>query len=176
MGLRALCKLPDGRDWQWEKLGLVLVGSAMLIKSLIQLFADGWSCAPFLLVVWLVATQPWGLWTLCGVNSNLQKDLRQEAFSRTAASAIIPAEATADPHLHRRPSGTSRWNLAQSSLGSWLPSPGSWGAQDCVCAFWVDSLSFPQSYNQIPLAFKVRFPGNSQFLSQLTRLGRLTQG
>ena len=74
----------------------------MLIKSLIQLFADGWNCAPSLLVAWLVATQPWGLWTLCGVNGNLQKDLRQKEFSRTAASAIIPAEATVDPHLHRK--------------------------------------------------------------------------
>ena len=31
-----LCKLPDGRDWLWGKLGLALVGKAMLSKSLIQ--------------------------------------------------------------------------------------------------------------------------------------------
>ena len=29
-------KLPDGRDWLWGKLGLVLVGKAMLSKSLIK--------------------------------------------------------------------------------------------------------------------------------------------
>ena len=36
-----LWKLPDGRDWLWGKLGLALVGKAMLSKSLIQFSADG---------------------------------------------------------------------------------------------------------------------------------------
>ena len=35
-----MCKLPDGRDWQWEKLGLALVGRALLDKALIQLSAN----------------------------------------------------------------------------------------------------------------------------------------
>ena len=35
-----MCKLPDGRDWQWEKLGLALVGRALLSKALIQLSAN----------------------------------------------------------------------------------------------------------------------------------------
>ena len=39
--------LPDGKEW--EKLGLVLMGRAMLSKSLIQFFVDGWGCVPFLL-------------------------------------------------------------------------------------------------------------------------------
>ena len=42
--------LPDGRDWLWGKLGLALVGRAMLSKSVIQLSADEWGCVPFLLV------------------------------------------------------------------------------------------------------------------------------
>jgi len=33
--LRDMCKPPDGRDWQWEKLGLALVGRAMLSETLI---------------------------------------------------------------------------------------------------------------------------------------------
>ena len=41
MRLRGLCKLPDGKDWQWEKLGFALVGRALLSKALIQLPADG---------------------------------------------------------------------------------------------------------------------------------------
>ena len=53
MGLRALCKLPDGRDWQWEKMDLALMGKAMLSKGLIQLSIDRWGCSPSLLVVWL---------------------------------------------------------------------------------------------------------------------------
>ena len=46
--LGELCKFPDGRDWQWGKLGLALVGRAMFSKVLIQLSADGWSCTPSL--------------------------------------------------------------------------------------------------------------------------------
>ena len=39
--LRGLCKLPDRRDWQWEKLSLALVGRVLLNKALIRLSADG---------------------------------------------------------------------------------------------------------------------------------------
>ena len=45
--IRGFWKLPDGRDWLWGKLGLVLM--AMLSKSLIQFSVDGWSCDPSLL-------------------------------------------------------------------------------------------------------------------------------
>ena len=33
-----MCKLPDGRNWRWEKLSLALVGRALLSKVLVQLF------------------------------------------------------------------------------------------------------------------------------------------
>ena len=46
MRIRGLCKLPDGRDWLWGKLGLALVGRATLSKSLIRFSPDGWCCAP----------------------------------------------------------------------------------------------------------------------------------
>jgi len=36
-------------DTDWGKLGLILMGGAMLSKSLIQLFVDGWGCVPSLL-------------------------------------------------------------------------------------------------------------------------------
>ena len=36
-----LWKLPDGRDWLRGKLGLVLMGGAMLSKSLVQFSVDG---------------------------------------------------------------------------------------------------------------------------------------
>ena len=52
MRIRGLCKLSDGTDWLWGNLGLTLVGSTMLSKSLIQLSADGWGCAPSLFFVW----------------------------------------------------------------------------------------------------------------------------
>lgn len=34
MTLRGLCKLPDGRDWPWERLDLALVGRAVLLIGL----------------------------------------------------------------------------------------------------------------------------------------------
>ena len=61
MKLRGLCKLLDGRDWQWEKLGLTLVDGALLSKALIQLSANGWDFTPSLVVVLPETTQPWGL-------------------------------------------------------------------------------------------------------------------
>ena len=44
-----MCKIPDGRDWLWGKLGLVLVGKGMLSKSLIQFSVDWWGCVSSLL-------------------------------------------------------------------------------------------------------------------------------
>ena len=46
---KRLWKLPDGRERLRGKLGLVLMGGAMLSKSLIQYSVDGWSCLPSLL-------------------------------------------------------------------------------------------------------------------------------
>ena len=50
-GAWGLCKLPDGSNWWWEKLGLALVAKTLLSKALTQLSADGKDCAPSLLVV-----------------------------------------------------------------------------------------------------------------------------
>ena len=47
--IRGLWKLPNGRDWLRGKLTLVLMGRAMLSKSLIQFSVDGWVCIPSLL-------------------------------------------------------------------------------------------------------------------------------
>ena len=73
-----MCKLPDRRDWQWEKLSLALVGRVLLNKALIQLSADGWGCAPSLVVVWPEATQSWGLQALW------------ESFKRAYAKGDLP--------------------------------------------------------------------------------------
>ena len=47
--VRGLWKLPDGRDWLWGNLGLVLMGEAMLSKSWIQFPVDGRGCVSSLL-------------------------------------------------------------------------------------------------------------------------------
>ena len=44
-----MCKHLDWRDQLWGKLGLALVGRAMLSKSLIQFSVDGQGCVPSLL-------------------------------------------------------------------------------------------------------------------------------
>ena len=46
---KRLWKLSDGRDGLRGKLGLVLMGGAMLSKSLIQFSVDGQGCVPSLL-------------------------------------------------------------------------------------------------------------------------------
>ena len=46
MRIGGLCKLLDGRDWLWGKLGLALVGRALLRKSLIQFSADSEAVLP----------------------------------------------------------------------------------------------------------------------------------
>ena len=65
--------------------------------------------------------------------------------------------------------------LAQSLVESLLLSPGFWCTQGFVCA--LQKSLFPPALwklcNQIPLTFKVRFPGDSQFLCQILRLGSL---
>ena len=51
MRLRGLCKLPNGRDWRWEKRGLALVDRALLSKAVIQLSDDRCGCIPSPVVV-----------------------------------------------------------------------------------------------------------------------------
>ena len=46
---RGLWKLLNGRDRLWGKLDLVLMGRAMLSKTLIQFSVDGQGCVPSLL-------------------------------------------------------------------------------------------------------------------------------
>ena len=46
--IKGLWKLADERDWLWRNLSLALMARAMLSKSSIQLFIDGWGCVPSL--------------------------------------------------------------------------------------------------------------------------------
>ena len=47
--IRGLWQFPDGRDWLWGKLGLVLLGGVMASKSLIEFSVEGWGYVPSLL-------------------------------------------------------------------------------------------------------------------------------
>ena len=60
---KSFCELLNGRD----RVGKTRPSSGwqgLAQLSLIQLSADGWGYVPFLLVIWLEVTQPWGLWAL----------------------------------------------------------------------------------------------------------------
>ena len=122
MRIRGLCKLPNGRDWLWRKLGLALVGRALLRKSLIQLSADRWGCAPSLLVVWPEMTQCWSPQST-GLLMTSRKDLCQHTPHRTAAaSGPIPM---AGHHPTPPPQETLICAQDPSLVGSLLLSSGS---------------------------------------------------
>ena len=63
-----MCKLLDGKDWVpldgREKLGLALMGRALLSRALIQLSADEYGCPLSTVAVWPGASQPWSQWAL----------------------------------------------------------------------------------------------------------------
>ena len=67
--------------------------------------------------------------------------------------------------------GHSWTSLGKSLVGSLLLFPGSWCAQGFVCVL-QESVSpvLWKFCNQIPLGFKVKFPGGSQPLCQIPRL------
>ena len=89
-------KLPDGRDWLWGKLGLALVGKAMLSKSLIQFSADEWGC-----VLSYFGLRP---------NSGRGNDpapqglmpARHDSPGRLQSGSLTPQQATTDPRLRWR--------------------------------------------------------------------------
>ena len=70
--------------------------------------------------------------------------------------------------------GLSQASLAQYFVGTLFLFPVSWCAQGFVCAL-QESVSpvLWKFCNQIPLAFEVKFPGGSQSLCQIPRLGNL---
>ena len=101
------------------------------------------------------------------------------SFKRTCSCPVV--FSAPDPtagHCRATPlpeaPGHSQASLAQSLVGTLLLSPGSWCTQSFVCAF-QESVSpvLCKFCNQIPLASKVKYPGGSQSLCQIPRLGNL---
>ena len=72
----------------------------------------------------------------------------------------------------------SQAGLAQSLVESLLPFLGSWCAQGFVCTLQESlfSLGLWKFCNQILMIFKARFPGDTQFLCWIPRLGSLMWG
>ena len=133
-----LYKFPDGRDWLWGKLGLALVGRAMLSKSLIQLSADGWGCVSPCWLFGLEWPSPRVYSLFGGANGEFQEGLCQHVPPRTAAtSSPVPTPGYCQSRPLRETLKHSQAGLAQSLVGSLLPSPGSW----CTQSLFVPSKS-----------------------------------
>ena len=124
--IRTFWKLPDGRDWPRGKLGFVLMGRAMLSKSLIQFSIDGWSCVPYHIFTW-------------GQTMVEVMKIKVTSFKRShACAATLSVPNPVAGHLWPTPPletpRHSQASLGQPLVGSLLLSPGSWCAQGCVCA------------------------------------------
>ena len=165
MRIRGVWKLPDGRDWQGN-LGLVLMGGAMLSKFLIQFPVDGRGCVPSL----LSSLGPnYGRGN--GGNGNLlQKDLCMPRCIQCSwpHSRLVSTHASArDSWTLTGKSGSVSYR--DTAPFSWLPVHTKF-----VCALQESvSLVLCKFCNQIPLASKVKYPGSSQSLCQIPRLGNL---
>ena len=124
--IRDLWKVPDGRDWLSGKLGLVLMGGAMLSTSLIQFSVDGQGCVPSLL---------FDLRPNYGGGNEDNGDSFKGSHARTAElSAPDPAAGHHWPTPLPETPGHSQVSLGQSLVGSLLLSPWSWCTQGFVCA------------------------------------------
>ena len=164
--IKGIWDLPDGRDWLWGNLVLVLIGGTMLSISLIQFFVGEWGCVPFLLFSWRQ--------TMVEVMV-----IMETYFKRTSACTVVlnVPDSTAGhcwPMLSPETLGHTHAGLAQSPVGTLLLSLGSWWAQGVVYALQESLSPVQQKFcNQIPLASKVKVPGSSQSFCRIPRLGNL---
>ena len=116
-------RLPDGRDWLWGKLGLVLMGGAMPSKSLIQFSLDGWGCVPSLLFTWGQI--------MVEVMKKMQPPLKDPLH------VLLHVPSPAARHHHPTPPletpGHSQASLGRFLVGSLLLSPRSSYTRFSLC-------------------------------------------
>ena len=160
-----MCKIPDGRDWLWGKLDLVLVGKGMLSKSLIQFSADGWGRVP---------SPEFGLRPNrggdngCNVDLLQKKDLGQHAGPPRTVAVSVPEPATG--HCQPMPPPeTPRHTQASLVSHLWGHSSFLLGPGVRVILFVPSKSLFPQAcgssviksadlQSQIPWGFLVPLP------------------
>ena len=135
-GFQSVCPLmeKDKRlreaSW-WERLtegetGSLLMGGAMLSRSLIQFSVDGRGCVPSLL---------FGLRPNYGGGNEDNGDLLQKVpCTHRCIECPNPVAGHCQPIPPLETPGHSRASLGQSLVGSLLLSPGSWCTQGFVCA------------------------------------------
>ena len=146
------------------------MGRAMLSKSLIQFSVDGRGCVPSL----LFGQRP----KYGGSNEDSGGLLQKVPCTHCCTQCPRPCSRPLLTHASARDSWTLTGKSGSVSCGD--TAPFSWVL---VCTRFVptkiralqDSV-FPVPWkfcNQIPLASKVKFPGGSQSLCQIPRLGNL---
>ena len=112
--------------------------------------------------------------TMVGIMKRMTASFKNSSASTATSSATNPAAGHHQPTPPLKTTEHSQASLGQSLVGSQLLSPGSWCAQVFVCAH-QESVSpvLCKFCNQIPLAYKFKFPGGSQFLCQTCKLGNI---
>ena len=97
------------------------------------------------------------------------------SFKRShALTAALSASGHCQPTPLQETARHSQASLGQSLLGTLLLCPGSWYTQGSVCILQVSVSPVLWKFcNQIPLASKLKFPGDSQSLCPIPRLGNL---
>ena len=108
------------------KMGLVLMGGAMLSKSLIQFSVDGWVCVPSLLFTWGQ--------TMVEVMKVMANSFKRYHAGTATLSAPNPAASHRQPTPPPETPGHSRANLGQFFVGS-LTFSWIWCTQGSVYAF-----------------------------------------
>ena len=101
------------------------MSGAMLRKSVIQVFVDGWICVTSLLFTW-------GL-TMVEVMNIMVTSFKTSHACTAPLSAPNPAAGHHQPTPLLETPGHSQASLGQSLVGALLLSPGSWCTRFCLC-------------------------------------------
>ena len=142
------------------------MGRAVLSKSLIQFSVDGWGCVPSL----LFDLRP----NYGGGNEDNGELLQKVPCTHSHTQFPRPCSRLLPIDTSARDSWALPGKSGSVSCGVMLLSPGFWWAQGFACSL-QESVSpvLWKLCNRIPLVFKVKFPGGSQSLCQILRLGNL---
>ena len=156
--IRGLWKFPDGGDWLWGKLGLVLMEMAKLSKSLIQFVLMGGAVFP-------PCCLSWGQ-TMVKLMKIMAKSFKRMVHSLLYLVCLTLQQVIVDPGLHRRllDTNTQVWLSLLCTHCSFLLAPG-------VQVLFVSSKSLcPQSCGSSVI--KSHWPPKSNSLGLLNPFAR----
>ena len=162
--LRGLWTVPDGWDWLWGKLGLVLMGGAMLSKSLTQFSVDREGCVPSLL---------FDLWPNYGGGHEDNGDLLQKVPCMCRHTQC-PWPWTRPPLTHA--STRDSWTLTSMSGSVFCGAiePFSWFLVHTRFCLYPPKSLFPQSH--VSCVIKSYWPPKSNSLGVFSPFARSQVG